>query len=72
MLSDLRKVTFEQGSLMYQRTGPKSRLIPMTETLFAVEGLDYFRVEFVMRDGKVTGIVGVYDNGEREPSPRTK
>jgi hypothetical protein len=67
-----RKVTLENGVLYYQRTGPKYRLVPMTETLFAVQGLEYFRVEFVVKDGKAVELVGLYDNGERDPSPRTK
>ena len=67
-----RKVTLENGTLFYQRTGPKFRLVPLTATLFAVEGLDYFRAEFVVKDGKAVELVGVYDNGDREPSPRTK
>ncbi len=67
-----RKVTFENGALYYQRTGPKLRLTPMTATLFALEGLDYFRVEFVVKDGKAVELVGHYDNGRREPSPRTR
>jgi len=67
-----RKVTFENGVLFYQRTGPKYRLIPLTGTLFAVEGLDYFRVEFVVKDGQAVELVGLYDNGDRQPSPRTK
>ncbi len=67
-----RKVTFENGVLQYERTGPKYRLIPLTETLFAVEGLDYFRVEFVVKEGKAVELIGLYDNGERQLSPRTK
>jgi len=67
-----RKVSLEKGVLYYQRTGPKYRLVPMTETLFAVEGLDYFRLEFVVKDGKATSVVGHYDNGERDSSPRIK
>jgi hypothetical protein len=67
-----RKVTFEKGALFYQRTGPKFRLIPLTETLFALDGLDYFRMEFVVKDGKAAEIVGLYDNGDRDSSPRTK
>jgi len=47
-------------------------MIPMTKTLFAVEGLDDFRVEFVFRDGKAVELVGIYSDGERQPSPRTK
>jgi len=67
-----RKVMFESGALFYQRTGPKYRLVPLTGTLFAVEGLDYFRVEFVVKEGKAVELIGVYDNGDRQPSKRTK
>jgi len=67
-----RKVSFENGVLVYQRTGPKYRLIPITQTLFALDGLDYFRVEFVVKDGKAVEIIGLYDNGEKDSSLRTK
>ena len=67
-----RKVTFENGTLFYQRTGPEYRLVPLTATLFALDGLDNFRIEFVVKDGKAVELTGLYDNGERDPSPRTK
>ncbi|MEN6312422.1 MAG: S41 family peptidase [Acidobacteriota bacterium] len=67
-----RKITLENGALFYQRTGPKYRLVPLTSTLFAPDGLDNFRVEFVIKDGRAVELVGLYDNGERQPSPRTK
>jgi len=67
-----RKVMFENGALFYQRTGPKYKLIPMTATLFALDGLDYFRIEFVIKDGKAVELIGLYDNGDRDASPRTK
>ena len=67
-----RKVTFENGALYYQRTGPKYRLVPLTATLFALEGLDDFRIDFVIKDGKAVELIGLYDDGERQPSPRTK
>jgi retinol-binding protein 3 len=67
-----RKVTLENGQLFYQRTGPKYKLLPLTATLFALDGLDNFRIEFTVKDGKAVGLVGLYDNGERQPSPRTK
>lgn len=67
-----RRVTFENGALFYQRTGPKYRLVPLTARLFALDGLDNFRVEFTVEGGRVTGLVGLYDDGERQPSPRTK
>jgi hypothetical protein len=67
-----RKITLENGALFYQRTGPKYWLIPMTQTLFALDGLDSFRLEFVVKDGKVIELVGLYDNGERDSSPRSR
>ena len=67
-----RRVTFESGTLFYQRTGPKYRLVPMTATLFALDGLETFRIEFTVKDGKTVGLVGFYDNGSRDVSPRTK
>ncbi|MGZ5515775.1 MAG: S41 family peptidase [Candidatus Aminicenantales bacterium] len=67
-----RKITFENGALFYQRTGPKYRLVPLTATLFALDGLDNFRIEFVIKDGKAVELMGLYDDGERQPSPRTK
>lgn len=67
-----RKITFENGQLYYQRTGPKYRLVPMTQTMFSLEGMDGFRLEFTMQDGKATEVVGLYDNGESEPSKRTQ
>jgi len=67
-----RKITFENGQLFYQRTGPKYRLVPLTPTLFALDGLDSFRVEFVVKGGQAGELVGLYDDGSREPSARTK
>jgi len=67
-----RQVTFENGALFYRRTGPKYRLVPITATLFALDGLETFRIEFTVRDGQAVGLVGLYDNGDRDLSPRTK
>ena len=50
-----RKVTLENGALYYQRIGPKYRLIPMTATVFLLDGLEYFRVEFEVKDGRIVG-----------------
>jgi hypothetical protein len=44
----------------------------MTQTLFVVEGLEYFRIEFVTKDGKIDEIIGLYDNGTTDSSTRTK
>jgi hypothetical protein len=67
-----RKITFENGALFYQRTGPKFRMFPLTGTLFAVEGLDNFRIEFTVKDGRTVEMIGLYDDGRKEPSKRTK
>jgi retinol-binding protein 3 len=66
-----RKVTFENGALFYERTGPKYRLVPLTRTLFALDGMDTFRLEFVVTDGKAVEVTGIYDNGQRDQSKRT-
>jgi len=69
-----RSVRFENGTLYYRREGrPEFRLIPMGDDRFMVETLDYFRMQF-RRDssGKVTELVGQYDNGETDANPRTR
>jgi len=68
-----RSISFEDGALWYQRgKNPKRKLVPMTSSVFSVEGLDYFRISFEKNDkGDVTGLTGLYDNGRREPSART-
>lgn len=68
-----RKIFWEKGSLFYQREGrSKYQLIPLGDDWFKLKGLDYFRILFD-RDssGKVTGLIGVYDDGSRDPTPRT-
>ncbi len=67
-----RKITFEKGELFYQRAGPKYRLIPLKENLFALENLDYFRIEITIdKEGNATELVGLYDDGTKDPSKRT-
>lgn len=66
------KVTYEDGVLYYQRTGPKFKMFPLTKTLFSVESLDYFRVDFIVKDGQAMELIGLYDNRRRELSKRTE
>jgi hypothetical protein len=72
------KVSLEKGVLFYQGTGPRlegpppHRLIPLTETLFAVDGYCNFWLEFVLTDGKVKAVARLYDDGRRETSPRSE
>ncbi len=66
-----RKVVLENGTLYYQRTGPRFKLIPMSETLFRPEGMNDFRLEFVVKDGKAVEVIGLYRGREKEPSKRS-
>jgi hypothetical protein len=68
-----RTLTFENGVLYYQRQGrQRAEAIPMTEKLFRFEGIDQFRLEVVTdQSGQPVKIVGHYDNGHSDESPRT-
>ena len=66
-----RTVPFENGNLYYQRTGPAYKLIPITETRFALENLDDFKIEFTTDEtGNVTGLTSLYSDGSRDRSKR--
>lgn len=68
-----RKVRLEDGKLVYQRDeGPVSELVPVGGDNFHVAGITYFRIRFERgADGKVVTLVGRYDDGTEEPSPRS-
>jgi len=62
-----RKITFENGSLYYQREQrPKMKMTPMTENLFMFDDLDYFRLEFIIKNEEAVAVVGHYDNGRTD------
>lgn len=67
-----RKIYFENGKLFYQRNGrQKFELTPMSEDTFMFKDLDYFRIRFVKdASGKVTELVGMYDNGNTDRSEK--
>jgi hypothetical protein len=68
-----RRVWLDNGELFYQRTGPQHKLIPLKKNLFKLEDLDRFRIEFIMDEiGNAKELVGLYDNGMRDLSKRTK
>ena len=68
-----RRISLEEGMLYYQRTGPRYRLTPLKEKLFALEGLDRFRAEFVLdENGRAVELIGHYDNGMTDRSARTE
>jgi hypothetical protein len=68
-----RTISLENGELFYQRgNGPKRKLMALAEDLFAVDGIDYFRLQFVRnKEGGTEKLIGVYDNGKRDESIRT-
>ncbi len=66
-----RHITFENGTLYYQRSGPKYKLRALTQTTFEGEGLDDFRLQFVVENGKTVQVNGIYSDGSVEPSKRT-
>ena len=68
-----RKLWVEDGILTYQREdGPIRRAVPMTETVFGFEDLDYFRLEVVLDEsGAPVKLVGHYEDGRTDENPRT-
>ena len=68
-----RTLTLEDGSLIYQRgEGARMRAIPMGESMFRFDELDYFRIEIVTDDsGQPVKLIGHYDNGRTDESPRS-
>lgn len=68
-----RRVWLEDGEIFYQRAGPQCKLIPLKENFFALEGLDRFRIEFVLDEsGHAKELVGHYDIGMKDSSERTE
>ena len=68
-----RTLALEGGSLIYQRgEGARMRAIPMDESMFRFDELDYFRIEIVTDDsGQPLKLIGHYDNGQTDESPRS-
>jgi retinol-binding protein 3 len=69
-----RKVRVEGGKLLYQRgEGALLELTAVGDDNFHVSEVDFFRIRFE-RDasGKVVTLVGRYDDGREEPSPRSE
>ena len=67
-----RHVIFENGGLWYERDErPRYRMIPISETLFCFEELDFFKLEIETDDeGNPVALVGHYDRGYTDRSPR--
>jgi hypothetical protein len=69
-----RKFSVEDGVLYYQREDrPKYALIPMGDHRFMLDGLDYFRIQFVEAPGgEFNEMIGQYDNGRTDGNKRDK
>ena len=59
---------------MYKRgSQPDHKLVPMGNEMFMLEGLPYFRLRFIRDEsGRVTELVGMYDNGVTDSTKRTE
>ncbi|MFC2106784.1 S41 family peptidase [Bacteroidota bacterium] len=67
-----RTLTYEDGVLYYQREDrEKMKMIPLNETIFMFDDVEYFRLKVVKEDGKITGVEGIYDNGRTDFSPKS-
>jgi retinol-binding protein 3 len=68
-----RTISLENGTLYYQREGrPKFKMTPLTQETFALDELSSFRLTFVINSGGVVSeLVGHYDDGHTDSSPRT-
>ena len=69
-----RKIWMENGGLYYQREDrPKYKLIPMDNHWFMLDGLDYFRIQFVVDEkGKSIELIGHYSSGTTDSDKRSK
>jgi hypothetical protein len=69
-----RKIRFENGQLMYQRDErPAYTMIPLGNHVFGLDGLDYFRLQFVADEsGEFNRLLGTYDNGRRDSNDRSE
>lgn len=65
-----RTLTFVDGVLYYNRddNAPKP-LVPLSDDMFFMEDVPYFRIKLDTKDGQVQGIKGLYDNGHEDYSP---
>lgn len=68
-----RKITLEGDSLYYQRGDrAKLKMIPLTEDYFKFREFDFFRLKFLVKDGKVIGVEGRGVNGPVDKNLKDK
>ncbi len=62
-----RLISYDKGSLYYQRgDNAKIKMIPLEKNLFELEGVEGFRLNFIIKDNKVVAVVGLYKDGETD------
>jgi retinol-binding protein 3 len=62
-----RVITYKDEHLFYSREGRSPyQLIPLSEELFSIAEIPYFRIKIIKENGEVTGILGLYDNGRTD------
>ncbi len=68
-----RTITFENGKLYYQRKGrAKFQMTAMGNDTFMFKDIEYFRLKFTKdSEGKISEVVGIYDDGHTDRSART-
>ena len=67
-----RTITYKDGSLYYQRgEGEIHELRPLSEDLFKVGSLTFFRLKILKEDGQVVGLRGYYSNGRTDESRKS-
>jgi len=65
-------VTCRKGRLYYKCTGPEMEMLPLRTDVFALDGQDDFRLRFERDDsGRVITLVGMYQDGHEDISPKT-
>jgi hypothetical protein len=69
-----RTIWFRDGVLHYRRgENDPMIMIPMKKDLFRFEGIDYFRIKFKRNErDEVIELIGLYDDGWSDTSPRTE
>ena len=68
----VRTITYKDGNLYYRRgEGEIHQLTPMTDQMFKVGSLTFFRLEVLKKDSEVIGLRGHYDNGTTDESMKS-
>jgi C-terminal processing protease CtpA/Prc len=68
-----RVITFENKKLFYQRgSGTKYELSPLSQNVFMLEDLSYFRIKFLSENNKIIALEGLYEGGNTDKHLKNK